>query len=401
MSAAYPGTGMVRKWVILGQVNLHDEGREWQDIYKREVWWHRRAWLGGVALAAGIAILVISHQMVAGGGDLPTATYPPPSQNAPATMQPGVGEAGTCTISVTEYGASTRAADNSGAFQAAILAGEGGTVCIPAGTWKVTSQLVIPAAETLTGAGASNTTLLQTVSDHNLLQVRGAGTAVEALTLDTQTYDGGIAFSTGASHVTLRNAQVRSGNQPGHFAIYFAGPRGATVAAPHYSIGNTLENVIVSDQICDDGVSWSFQTGGVINNVHETGSRLALYVDDGTTVDGYQYTPGPCAAMDDGYWITPPSQSITLDGFVSSGSAGKICPNISKGRSCTNITVEAEQAPRGTLQIGDVTGLKVRGTTVQRVRVSTATGATGTWASSNPATARCDGRPVAIIGLSC
>ncbi|MHB8262274.1 MAG: glycosyl hydrolase family 28-related protein [Acidimicrobiales bacterium] len=368
---------------------------------REDRWWGRLALRGGIAVVVGIALLVIVRLIAASGDGRSNATSLLLPHGTTATVPPTGRATSSCTVSVTAYGASTSAADNAAAFQSAIVAGEGGIVCIPPGTWRVTSQLIVPVAETLTGAGAASTTLLQTVTDHNLLQVRGNGTVVEDLTLDTQTYDGGIAFSTGASHVTLRNAQVRSGNQPGHFAIYFAGPRGATVTAPHYSTGNTLENVVVSDQICDDGVSWSFQTGGTIDNVHETGSRLALYVDNGTTVDGYQYTPGPCTAQDDGFWITPPSQAITIDGFVSSGAAGKICPNISKGSSCTNITVEAEQAPRGTLQIGDVTGLNVLGATVQRVLVTTATGAMGNWVSSTPVTAQCSGRPVAIVGLSC
>ena len=130
-------------------------------------------------------------------------------------------------------------------------------------------------------------------------------------------------FSSGVSHATLRNASVLSGNQPGHFAIYFAGPRGATAANPVFSAGNTLDNVVVGDQICDDGVSWSFQTDGTVNNVRETGSRLALYIDNGTTVNNYQYTPGPCRPVDNGYWITPPSCNITINGFASSERQGK------------------------------------------------------------------------------
>lgn len=345
---------------------------------------------------------VVTRQF-SGGASASRRTVSPAtvSQGGAAATSSGTHPGGPCTVTVTEYGASTSAADNAAAFQNAFTAGEGGTVCIPAGTWRVTSQLVIPAAETLTGAGSGRTTLLQTAADHNLLQARSSNTVVEDLTLDTQTYEGGIAFSTGRSHVTLRDAQVRSGGQPGHFAIYFAGPRGASLAQPRYSVGNSLENVVVSDQICDDGVSWSFQADGTIDDVHETGSRLALYVDDGTTVDGYYYTPGPCVAQDDGYWITAPSESITVEGFVSSGAAGQICPNVSRRSSCAGITVDAERARGGTLKIGDVTGLTVRATTVGRVRIITVTGARGTWESSSPLSAQCTGGPVAIVGLSC
>ena len=238
----------------------------------------RWALLGSACLALAIVLALGSHhlsQQAAGRPPVPTqASSGARATPAPTDALPGV----RCTVSVTQYGASTSASDNAAAFDAAFSAGAGGTVCVPAGTWRVTSQIVIPAAETVRGAGAGRTTLLQTVADHNLLQARASHTVVEDLTLDTQTYDGGIAFASGASYVTLRDAVVRSGRQPGHFAIYFAGggPHGATPAHPHYAHGNVIENVTVNDQICDDGVSWSFQADGRIRNVSETGSRLAL-----------------------------------------------------------------------------------------------------------------------------
>jgi len=293
----------------------------------------RRRWvvLGSACpLLAAVVVLAMDHlgQRAAARPGSPTgASSGAEAAPAPSDALPGV----ACTVSVTRYGASTESA----AFDAALRAGAGGTVGVPAGEWRVTSEIVIPASETVTGAGAGRTTLLQTVADHNLLQARASHTVVEDLTLDTQTDNGGIAFATGASDVTLRNAVVRSGRQPGHFAIYFAGPRGATPTRPRYSHGNVLAHVVVNDEICDDGVSWSFQAESRIDDVSETGSRLALYVDDATTVDGYHYTPGPCAAADSGYWITPPSEDITIEGFVSNGAAGKICPNIAQRRRCS------------------------------------------------------------------
>jgi len=358
---------------------------------------YRWVLLALVVLVAGLLIGAVAHQTGDKRGS--RRALAPPQESGSGLA--GTPFGGSCSVSVTQYGASTEAADNAAAFEKAFRAGAGGTVCVPAGTWRVTSELVIPTAETLAGAGAGRTTLLQTVADHNLLQARASNTIVEDLTLDTQTYDGGIGFSTGASHVTLRDAEVRSGSQPGHFAIYFAGPRGATRANPRYAVGNLLKDVVVSDQICDDGISWSFQKDGMIEDVSEKGSRLALYIDDQTKVDGYHYTPGPCTAQDDGYWITPPSESITIEGFVSSGAAGKICPNLSAATPCADITLEAEKAPGGTLQIGDVKGLAVEATTVAAVRIITATGVTGTWEFSTPLHAYCRGDPVEVSGLSC
>lgn len=305
-----------------------------------------------------------------------------------------------CSVTVRQYGATPSSADNAQAFQEAINAGVGHTVCVPAGTWKLASTVDITSQEVFEGAGRGRTFLVETHPAHNLLRVSADGTIVQHMTLDTQTFNGGIPFASGASHVTLRNARILSGNQPGHFAVYFAGPKGATVSAPVYSTGNVITDVVINDTICDDGLSWSFQRDGTIDNVQETGSRLALYVDNGTTVTNYRYRPGPCTKADDAFWITPPSRNITIDNFVSAGQGGEVCPNIQSGRSCADIVIANERAT-DTLHIGNVIGLSVRGSAVGGVAVRTSTGASGTWASSTPITAHCDGRPIAIAGLTC
>ena len=261
-------------------------------------------------------------------------------------------------------------------------------------------MITISSREVFEGAGRDSTFLVQTRPDHNLLRVSADGTVVQNLTLNTQTFNGGIPFSSGASHVTLRNSRILSGDQPGHFAIYFAGPKGATVSAPVYSVGNAITDVVINDTICDDGLSWSFQRSGAIDNVSETGSRLALYVDSGTTVRDYRYTPGPCARADNGFWITPPSQHITIANFISSGSGGMVCPNIQAGRTCADIVLVNERAA-GILAIGNVTGLYVTGTAVGEVWAHTTSGAFGTWKSSTPVTAHCDGGVIKIVGLTC
>ncbi len=372
---------------------------------------HRKPRVAVVVISAAVVVLVAGLLAWGPGrstrGDAaarakgPRAVTGTAGTGTGATTRTTTGPGGArCTVSVTSYGASTSSSDNAPAFQAAVDAGVGGTVCVPAGTFAFTSEVVIDSAEVLTGAGASATTLVETAAGHNLLADRADGTVVEDLTLDTQTHQGGIAFSTGASHVTLRDAHVRSGRTPGHFALYFAGPPGARLGSPVYSTGNVLEDVTVSDQICDDGVSWSFQRDGTIADVSETGSRLALYADAGTTVDGYRYTPGPCTPSDDGFWITQPASDITIEHFVSSGAAGDVCA-LANARPCSHVTIEDEVAPTGILHVGNVTGLTVTGSTVGGVVVFAPLGATGTWSSSRPTSARCANGPVAIAGLGC
>ena len=308
--------------------------------------------------------------------------------------------AGQCTVNVAQFGASTSSANNTQAFQNAINAAAGHVVCVPAGTWNFTSTINIASQEVFEGVGSGSTFLVETKLGQNLLRVSASGTIVQNLTLNTQSFNGGIPFSSGASNVTLQNSQILSGNVPGHFAVYFAGPSGATVSAPLYSTGNTISNVGINDTICDDGFSWSFQQNGTINNVSETGSRLSLYVDSGTTVTNYNYTPGPCAQADNGYWITAPSQNITINNFVSSGSGGKACPNIYSPYSCSNITIANEHAT-GNIEIGNVTGLSVTGSNFGSVAVDSATNSSGSWSSSTPSVAYCGGGSTKIAGLVC
>ena len=112
---------------------------------------------------------------------------------------------------------------------------------------------------------------------------------------------------------------------PNHFAIYYAGPKGAKPLAPLYNTGNVVNNLILNELDCNDGFSWSFQQNSSITNVTHTGSRLALYVDQSTTVTDYRYTPGAqqCGARN-GFWLTPPADNITITNFTSSGEGGKV-----------------------------------------------------------------------------
>ena len=200
----------------------------------------------------------------------------------------------TGTYTVTQFGATTRSQNNRAAFQAAFneaAFGPRGIVYIPSGTWKIAGHLQLPAI-TLEGAGKTTSAIVETVPAADLLSASKSGTVVEDLTLNTQIFDGGHAFGTDASYTKLQHVDVFSGNQPGHFALYYAGPPGASRTNLIYSQGNVVNDVYINDQICDDGFSWSFQKNGMISNVTQVGSRLALYLDNIDTVKNYYYTQG-------------------------------------------------------------------------------------------------------------
>lgn len=297
------------------------------------------------------------------------APTPFPSSNGPLAQ--------SSTFAVDRYGAvGDGVTDNSTAFARAIDAAEragGGTVYVPAGRYifslpAVTDQASIllagPVAITFQGAGRDLTSLIGTLPDKNLLAVFTDHTAVSDLTLDTQTRGGAAAIFVRANYTTLLRTRVLGGAHA--FALYYAGPAGAQPLAPAYNVGNTVNDLVLNDLVCDDGFSWSFQKDSSISNVVHTGSRLALYVDEATTVTGYHYTPGSqqCDARV-GFWLTPPAADIAIIDFVSSGDGGKVGVNGpgGVGRVADNVTIRG-MVLTGTgnqLSIGDVRNLVLQG----------------------------------------
>lgn len=274
---------------------------------------------------------------------------------------------------VVTYGASGDGqSDSTVAFGDAIQAAEaagGGVVYAPAGKYLFNASktgtggsIVIDgtAPITLQGAGRDETFLIEGKANKGLLEVHIDHTVVEDLTLNTQEFGGGAALFVQANDTSFLNAAVLGG--PNHFAIYYAGPKGAKPLAPLYNTGNVVNNLMLNELDCNDGFSWSFQENSSISNVTHTGSRLALYVDQSTTVTDYNYTPGAqqCGARN-AFWITPPADNITITDFTSSGEGGKvgiIGPG-GVGKVAKNVTISGltMTASGYTLTIGDVTNL--------------------------------------------
>ncbi len=316
----------------------------------------------GRATLAVAVVAALSSCLVVACGSPPPAT-PRPSASPTASVG-GV-------YSVASYGArGDGQSDNTTAFGDAIQAAEaagGGVVYVPMGKYLFNASktgtggsIVIDgtAPITLEGAGRDQTQLIEGKANKGLLGVHIDHTIVEDLTLDTQTFSGGAALFVQANDTSLLNTTILGG--PNHFAIYYAGPKGAKPLAPSYNTGNVVNNLILNELDCNDGFSWSFQQNSSITNVTHTGSRLALYVDQSTTVTDYRYTPGAqqCGARN-GFWLTPPADNITITNFTSSGEGGKVGIIGAKGvgKVAKNVTIRGMTmtASSGyTLTIGDV-----------------------------------------------
>ena len=285
------------------------------------------------------------------------------------------------TFNVASYGANGNGvADNTAAFAAAIQAAEnsgGGTVNVPAGTYAFTSSspgrvasiaLNGTAPVQLVGAGRDSTSLVQHVSGLGLLWDGIDSSTIQGLTLDSQTYTGGIALAVRANNTVVTQDRVLGANDPvftnAPFAIFYEGASGSTPANPIYNVGNQISDVIVQDGVANDGFSFSFQKNAKISNITHYGSRLALYIDSNVTVTNDSYTPNPaCGAAAQGFYITAPSSNITINGFTSSG-AGGVISGAANSASSSNISINGETltSPSGNnLQVGNVNGLTING----------------------------------------
>ena len=326
-----------------------------------------RGSLGALAVGAGAAVRSVTHAGHASA--VPTPTTPP-------------------SFSVADYGAYPNGSDATSGFQQAIDAAQahpgGGIVRVPPGTYTFSAEMPGYQASLvadgtypvfLQGPGGMNqTTLVQQVLSQTLLSIRTHGSQVSGLTLDCKTFTGGSCLVVSANDTLLTNSRALGSKAQKAFTLYYPGPKGATTSNPSYNANNSITNCEVTDEIEDDGISYSYQSGGVISNIAHTGSRLALYVCMGTSVSDYTYTPNPDCNVSrfvtNGYYITPPSKNITISDFSTSGYGGVIGGN-AQHKECTGITILREKFLPPTM-VPSSTGALVP--SVQRIEIGTVQG---------------------------
>jgi Pectate lyase superfamily protein len=256
--------------------------------------------------------------------------------------------------------------DDTSAIQDAIDAAEatGGMVQLPAGTCELSTRLNMTSGQGITlngrvsSKGQRQTTLTDSINpDHQQgdLYISSAHNTVQDLVMNQLLY-GGVA-EVQADYTTFQRTTLLGG--PKFFVVYFHDlPDG------EHAIGNQLidSNVVslidrtvqstLGTQPCDDGLSWAMQDDSLIQNVEFTGTRLALYQDDGVEVNGFTYHPGPQTCDLDGYWITQPSSNITLENLTMYGSGGVVDNDGSSNGISRNISIINERVKTPTAGTG-------------------------------------------------
>ena len=272
----------------------------------------------------------------------PTATPTPtprsstPTRTAPSTPTPGI----VCNGST----------DATAAIQAAV--NKGGTVTLPAGTCKLSAAIVmrngsVTLRGTVSGTGQPLTTMVDTINPQYYggdIQVKGNHNTVRNLILDQHRY-GGALYVQGNYNVVSHDTILGG---PSYFALFAVAQSNGAKAIGNQFLDDTSvalinRNVLgVSTQPCDDGFVLANQTGALVHNLDFTGTRLALYQDVSTTVNGFTYHPGPQTCGLDGFYITQPTSGITLENLNMHGSAGIISNSSPTHTPAQNVSITNE-----------------------------------------------------------
>ena len=291
----------------------------------------------------------------------------------------------TATFNVLSYGADPSGANDSGraiqkAIDAAQNAGAGSIVYVPTGTYSLLwqpcgndSEVVNPGAPIVIHGDGATASVLVEGRGKDALHINTDGTQVDNIGVVTQSglsqypqvsTSARSALLVSASNTLVQHVAITGG---AWYAVYYPGPPGASATAGLYDTGNQFLDSTVSDQWTLDGFSFSFQQGGLIKNVTHTGSRLAIYICNNVEVDNYTYHQGPQHTKPggggtQGFWITPPSNNITINGFTTDGNGGVVGANTggaySTNVSITNLVFTGSQAH---MTIGEVRGLTLDG----------------------------------------
>ena len=240
--------------------------------------------------------------------------------------------------------------NSTAAIQSAV--DQGGTVRLPAGTCKLSAAILLHKGSvilkgTLSSTGQLLTTLVDKINppyQGGAIQIKSDHNTVQDLILDEHAY-GGALYVQGNYNV-VSDDSILGG--PNYYAVFAVAQSNGAKAIDNQFLNDTSVSLIdknvlgVSTEACDDGFILANQTGALVQNLDFTGTRLALYQDVSTTVNGYTYHPGPQVCGLDGFYVTQPTSGITLEHLRMYGSAGVIGNSSARHTPAKNISISDE-----------------------------------------------------------
>ncbi len=232
------------------------------------------------------------------------------------------------------------------AIQAAVVAAgkqAGSVVTIPAGTCALFGRIAVNGANgvTIEGAGAANTFLVQH-SRSNIFQITSPGNTVEAMNLDTGTFNPGIVpiqkdpvpavLFSNANNTTVMNITAETGTG---FGMRLTGSN------PCYLFpitGSVVSNVTMVNHGTGGfaAVDIDCQNGARLSNINIHGGILALYQDENVVLNGETYYG--VNACQPAWFVTGPANNILVENVVTYAGFGVIHNSLLHGPA-TAITV--------------------------------------------------------------
>ncbi len=235
----------------------------------------------------------------------------------------------------------------------------GGTVRLESGTYAISSRLAVKAQETITGAGATQTFIVQH-SRQNIFQITAPGVTIENVNLNTATYnasapvlknpDPGVLFSN-ASHTSIINVVGESGSG---FGMRVTGPN----PCDRFS---TVDTVVTNVSMTTTGkggfasVDIDCTNGARLSGITIHGGILAMFKDEHVTLMGESFTPGPDNGQcEPAVYITGPANTITISDVTSSGAGVEVkqpatavlTRAVTAGTGCSAIVNRAAPPPK-------------------------------------------------------
>lgn len=178
---------------------------------------------------------------------------------------------------------------------------------------------------TLLGEDKNNTTLIQTQSNVDSIAVLNTNNVVVSdLTINNSTYGWAGFVEANSNNITLKNCIIY-GRDSNFFAVYFAGKNYPTAISANkiygienndMDINNKMINNTIYSKFDGDGISFSVQKNGLVENNTVIGTRISFYICKDSNVINNNIVN----SVSNGITISTPSENNTISGNVIKGS---------------------------------------------------------------------------------